>query len=104
MNIERPQLVRQYQREDKPCIVLALTYSGFIKWTKSQDEDIAKLSIYCAGTTFRKLLNKTPKSYGLVVLPQWYRAAKEYKERVYSLLTQLGFEHQELKNHMELLN
>lgn len=103
MNIERPQLKRQYRKEDKPCIVLASTYRGFIKWTKSQDEDIAKLSIYCAGTTFRKLLNKTPKSYRLVVLPQWYRAAKEYKERVYNLLTQLEFEHQQLKNHMELL-
>lgn len=103
MNIERPQLVRRYKKQDKPCIVLALNYSGFIKWTKSQDEDIAKLSLYCRiGDNFSWLLNKTPKSYELVVLPQWYKAAKEYKERVYKQLTQLGFENQQLKNHIEL--
>lgn len=103
MNLERPEPIRQYPKEDKPCIVLAPTYSSFIEWTESQEEDIARLSIYCAGTPFRKLVNKTPEYYGLVVLPNWYRASKEYKEEVYNLLTQLGFKHQHLKGHIELI-
>ena len=99
MNIERLQPIGQYQKEDKPCIVIALTYSGFLEWTESQDEEVAKLSIYCSGDPFRQLVNKTPLCYRLVVLPEWYRAAEKYKEEVYNLLTQLGFKHQELTEY-----
>ena len=70
-----------------------------LEWTESQDEEVAKLSIYCSGDPFRQLVNKTPLCYRLVVLPEWYRAAEKYKEEVYNLLTQLGFKHQELTEY-----
>jgi hypothetical protein len=107
MDIERSQPIRQYQKEDKPCIVLAHTYSSFLEWTKSQEEDIAKVSIYCASTPVtikRRLLNKSPAYYILVVLPDWYLPNRNLIKEAYSVLTQLGFQNEaltEVNNYLE---